>query len=278
MSFDVIERFKSSLIQHGNCSSRIYVMEFPTENFETYPQSLIQFARSKKYTKIICKTPSNFESLFLAYNFKKEALIPGFFNGKEDVVFMCYYFDKKREIETYIEKYEEIMKVSKKKSHTPLFFKLSSGYKVVSCSTDTIPLLVNLYKRVFPSYPFPIHEPGYIKTIDEVLSFNIGVMFKDELVAAASTERSLQYNNCEMTDFATLPEHRGVGLGGYLLHLMDTHIKQEGIYVVYTIARAISYGMNITFAKNQYMFGGRLKNNTDISGSIESMNIWYKRF
>lgn len=277
MSFDVIERFKSSLIQHGKCSSRIYVMEFPTENIETYPQSLIQFARSKKYTKIICKTPSIFESLFLAYNFKKEALIPGFFNGKEDVVFMCYYCDKKRETETYIEKYEEIMKVAQKKARTPSFFKLPSGYKFVSCSVDMIPSLVKLYKRVFPSYPFPIHEPDYIeKTMKENITY-YGVLFKDELVAAASTERSLQYNNCEMTDFATLPEYRGIGLGGYLLHLMDTNIKQEGICVVYTIARAISYGMNITFAKNQYMFGGRLKNNTDISGSIESMNIWYKR-
>jgi hypothetical protein len=34
--------------------------------------------------------------------------------------------------------------------------------------------------------------------------------------------------------------------------------------------------MNITFAKLGYRYGGRLINNTNISGSIESMNVWYK--
>jgi hypothetical protein len=34
--------------------------------------------------------------------------------------------------------------------------------------------------------------------------------------------------------------------------------------------------MNATFAKAGYSFGGTLINNTNISGDIESMNVWYK--
>jgi hypothetical protein len=34
--------------------------------------------------------------------------------------------------------------------------------------------------------------------------------------------------------------------------------------------------MNITFAKAGYAYGGRLHNNTNIAGNIESMNVWYK--
>jgi hypothetical protein len=34
--------------------------------------------------------------------------------------------------------------------------------------------------------------------------------------------------------------------------------------------------MNITFAKNGYEFCGTLTNNTDISGGLESMNVWFK--
>jgi hypothetical protein len=45
---------------------------------------------------------------------------------------------------------------------------------------------------------------------------------------------------------------------------------------LYTIARAISVGMNITFARCGYDFGGTLVNNTQIAGRIESMNVWYK--
>lgn len=33
----------------------------------------------------------------------------------------------------------------------------------------------------------------------------------------------------------------------------------------------------VTFARNGYTFSGTLLNNTDISGSIESMNVWYKK-
>jgi len=35
--------------------------------------------------------------------------------------------------------------------------------------------------------------------------------------------------------------------------------------------------MNITFSKCHYSFGGTLKKNTNISGGIESMNVWYKK-
>jgi len=44
----------------------------------------------------------------------------------------------------------------------------------------------------------------------------------------------------------------------------------------YTIARALSAGMNVTFARAGYDYGGTLTNNTNICGQIESMNVWYK--
>ena len=53
-------------------------------------------------------------------------------------------------------------------------------------------------------------------------------------------------------------------------------MKDKDIITAYTIARAISFGMNITFAKNGYKYSGTLKNNTNISGKLESMNVWYK--
>lgn len=79
-----------------------------------------------------------------------------------------------------------------------------------------------------------------------------------------------------MTDFATLPDWRGHGLAAPLLFHMENEIGKKGIKTAYTIARSASAGMNITFAKLGYCYAGRLKNNTNISGSIESMNIWYK--
>jgi hypothetical protein len=34
--------------------------------------------------------------------------------------------------------------------------------------------------------------------------------------------------------------------------------------------------MNITFAKSSYTYSGTLTHNTQISGKLESMNVWYK--
>jgi len=57
---------------------------------------------------------------------------------------------------------------------------------------------------------------------------------------------------------------------------MENEVRAKGIKTAYTIARAASAGMNVTFAKGGYHFGGRLINNTNISGRIESMNVWFK--
>ena len=53
-------------------------------------------------------------------------------------------------------------------------------------------------------------------------------------------------------------------------------MDERGMHVLYTIARAISTGMNVTFAKAGYEYTGTLINNTNISGQIENMNVWFK--
>ena len=57
---------------------------------------------------------------------------------------------------------------------------------------------------------------------------------------------------------------------------MESDPAVQQMKTAYTIARSLSPGMNITFARHGYLYGGTLTNNTNISGSIESMNIWYK--
>jgi putative beta-lysine N-acetyltransferase len=80
-----------------------------------------------------------------------------------------------------------------------------------------------------------------------------------------------------MTDFAILPEFRGDGLAGAMLGGMELTLGRIGISTAYTIARAVSYGMNITFARAGYRYAGTLINNTHIAGGLESMNVWHKR-
>lgn len=44
----------------------------------------------------------------------------------------------------------------------------------------------------------------------------------------------------------------------------------------FTIARALSYPINATFARAGYAWAGTLVNNTNICGGFESMNVWYR--
>ena len=79
-----------------------------------------------------------------------------------------------------------------------------------------------------------------------------------------------------MTDFAVRIQNRGRGLAELLLAKMDMELRRRRYVLAFTIARATSFGMNITFAKRGYRHAGTLTNNTNISGGLESMNIWYK--
>jgi putative beta-lysine N-acetyltransferase len=133
-----------------------------------------------------------------------------------------------------------------------------------------------LYRQVFATYPFPIHDPEYLrKTMDNDVVY-FGVWHDGMLVALSSCEIHSGISNAEMTDFAAMPDHRGQNLALHLLLCMETELKQRCIGVAYTIARAYSFGMNITFARAGYIFAGTLTNNTNIGGQIESMNVWYK--
>jgi hypothetical protein len=67
-----------------------------------------------------------------------------------------------------------------------------------------------------------------------------------------------------------------LGLAGLLLRHMDRKMRDRGIKTAYTIARAASHGMNTVFRNKRYLYAGLLKNNTQISGQIESMTVWYK--
>jgi putative beta-lysine N-acetyltransferase len=104
-----------------------------------------------------------------------------------------------------------------------------------------------------------------------------GALREERIVAASSAEIDSDAQSVEMTDFATHPSYRGMGLCSALLERMEDDIHHEGMKTAYTIARSVLYPINITFARNGYRYGGILDNNTHICGSFESMNLWYKR-
>lgn len=229
------------------------------------------------YSKIFAKVPLSLIPQFTAMGYEEEARIPGLGENPTGMSFMSIFLTKKRKKP---KKTNEIMKVKSAtlaeglSRPTPI---LSKDYSIEEAKMEDGSDLALLYREIFASYPFPIYDPTFIKlSMAENVRYFV-VRHKKNIVAAASTEFDYSNRTVEMTDFATLPAYRGNQLGQALLDHMEAALIPEPIDTAYTIARAVSYGMNITFSRADYEFAGTLINNTNISGSIESMNVWYKQ-
>lgn len=272
---DCITRLGNSVVHHGKNNNRVYLIKLAAEDFPQIIDELYQLAKINQYTKIIAKVPQWAKRKFQENGYRVEATVAGFYKGQGTAYFLTLYLDKKREIQKDAGKAEAIIKYAQKISTLMAQPDLPAGFRFKLLAPENTPDMAEIYKKVFLSYPFPVFSPEYLEqTMKENIVY-LGIWHRKKLVALSSCEMDIEQQNAEMTDFATLPEYRGKGLASFLLSQMHLSMKHRDILTVYTIARGISYGMNITFAKQGYTFGGRLINNTDISGSIESMNVWY---
>jgi len=275
--YDAIETVGQSIVQHGGYNDRIYLMKLAAEDAPGIITALDTLAASEGYSKVFAKVPASALGAFIEHGYVVEAHVPGFFNGVEDAYFMGKYRSRQRRRFAARESIDKIIELAKLKTDGWMMGELPSGYHIRVLAEGDIAQVVELYLQVFDTYPFPIYDPEYIRETmhDHIVYF--GVFVGNTLVAVSSSEIDTGAGNVEMTDFATLPEHRGQGLAAHLLREMEEKMRTRGMRVAYTIARAPSLGINTTFARMGYRYGGTLVNNTNISGSFESMNVWYKR-
>lgn len=274
---DTITTIGNSLVQHGSYNDRIYLMKLSQDDFPEIINELDILASKEAYSKIFVKLPDYAKDVFLSKGYVTEASIPNFYSGIETAYFMAKYFSEARkQIQNPDELINVLRAANSKYSDGSRLVSLSDDFISRECRLSDISAITQLYQKVFTTYPFPIQDPDYIA---ETMAANVnyfGVWHNQSLVALSSSEMDLKACNVEMTDFATLPDYRGHNLSTYLLQTMEQQMRKLSIKTAYTIARALSYGMNITFAKMGYSYSGTLINNTNISGNLESMNVWYK--
>lgn len=272
---DSIEKTGHSNIQHGKFNNRIYLMKYDKQDESDILFRLNDLANKNRYTKIIAKIPASVQPLFLMDGFTQEAYIPEFYFGNEGAFFMTKYFDPKRSIipDDSVAKLLKLLSAPQKSNGEVLPEQFSIG----TAKLRHIESMAKLYQQVFKTYPFPITEPAYLeKTMEEGNVIYFGIWDKGKLVGLSSAEMDASNLNAEMTDFAVLPEYRGQKLASFLLKEMENTMKELKYKTLYTISRLNSAGITKTFINGGYHFTGILKNNTNISGQIESMTIFYK--
>ncbi len=310
---DQIESLGRTVIQHGPDSDRIYVLHLDSEELPDVLDQLIALAGKKGYGKIVAKIRKADLAPFTNRDFRPEALIPELFGPGEGGVFVGHYLDEERAEERDLRRIQDVLDATRKRGlevesagvggaveggagpegAAPSVQEKGDsgpepGEKAQALPGQELILgeagpehagsLAACYETVFDSYPFPITEPDHLLAEMEKGTRFFGVWEGGSLVAASSMEPGGAPGAVEMTDFATLPSFRGRGLATRLLAIMDREAQEAGHRVAFTIARAVSFGMNLAFAARRYDFGGTLVNNTQIAGSIESMNVWYKIF
>lgn len=260
-----------AVAQHGTSNDRVYVMRMGDELPERVFPEIEQLARQKNYGKIFAKVPASAAGWLLDRGYVEEARIPGYFMRQEDACLMSRFLKPDRAVSN------KLPELPRLRSNAPGSVAAMSKTTVIRpAHPDDVNAMAALFSRVFPSYPFPIHQPEYLLNTmrDNVRYFLIED--NGQLVALSSGEIDKQAKAVEMTDFATLPSYRAKGLAGQLLSVMEKQLSADGLLTAYTIARAVSAGINRLFFSAGYTFGGTLVNNTQISGGIESMRVWHK--
>ena len=269
---DRVESLHGSLIQHGPHNRRIYVMRFNAEAATRLLPTLDRLAEEKGYGKICAKIPVPHWRAFRTAGYIQEAVVPGFYSGRTDGLFVGKFFSARRRQE----------KSQPTDSPPPQGSPEGApggdaSHPVTACTPADIGDLSGLYRQVFASYPFPIQEPGFINQAMRKHVYYFGVRIDRRLVAAAAAESHPAERHCEMTDFATLPAFRGRGCAGSLLDRLQEEARRRDLITAYTIARADSPGINRIFTRRGYRYAGRLVKNSQIGGRIRSMNVWYRR-
>ena len=274
---DTIETLAGAKIQHGQLNRRIYLMHIGRAAPQELAPALIELAMENGYTKIFTKVPKSKSRHFIEQDYRREAEVPQFYNGNEDALFLGYYMDANRREENDPDLAQEIIDLAlEKQDEAKKDIALPEKALIYKCGPEDVKEMADLYRTVFRSYPFPIVRPDYLLETMAASVEYFGVKKEGSLIALASAEMDKGNRNVEMTDFATLPKWRNHNLAALLLKRMEKAMASRRMLTSYTIARAMSPGVNIVFARFGYKYGGRLINNTNIAGSIESMNVWYK--
>ncbi|WP_373073262.1 GNAT family N-acetyltransferase [Zeaxanthinibacter enoshimensis] len=279
MGYDSMEKIDGALIHHGGGNRNLYVTLYQRESIEDVIAKMNHMAEELECDKIVGKVPEWGIEPFLAKGYQEEAKIPGLFEGTTTGYFLSQFLDpqrkhcEKRE-QKVIDSVKTIAKASVASSNT---YKMSGNFQMRELSAQDSEAVTNLYKAAYLDYPYPSRFAKQVEDGFEKGASYWGIFEEDRLVETARMYIYPDLGHAEISDFASHPNHRGQNLSYYLVEKMISIAREEELNSVCVLARATSYGRNITLSKLGFSCGGTLRNNTLIGSSLESVNVWYQQ-
>lgn len=245
-------------------------------HFPSCVNKALHVAKETAAEKLIFKVRHENISSLIKEGFCYEAMIDKYYLGNDCYFLVKYFVNERRNSEHWVLEDQIVMDVLESQKQIKVQ-NLPKGYELRKAVESDAEQLANLYLTVFKIYPTPMNDPSYIKKCMKDHTIFYICTFEEKIVSAASAEINGFYHNAEMTDCATLPEHRKFGILKHLLLKLEEELFVKEIYCVYSIARALSFGMNMALHQLQYEYCGRLANNCYIFDQLEDMNMWVKQ-
>lgn len=234
-----------------------------------------EMAGREKADKLIIKGRQEHFAQLLEKGYRFEAAIDGYFLGSHCLFFSKFLSEDRQKSPHWTEE-DGIVKSVYHLAEPKQTILPPNTYVLKKMEQSDAARLSELYKNVFQVYPTPLNNPDYIMQTMKEGTVYYGFTHGDNVVSAASAELNTFYRNAELTDCATLKEHRKHGLMKILLNRLEQELIENGIFCSYSIARALSFGMNAVLYQLGYAYRGRLVNNVYIYDKIENMNVWVK--
>ena len=264
-------------LDHYN--QRLRLISYEAQELFALMAHMEYIAQRNNFDKIIHVTTAEKLSLLMDQGFEIEAKVECFYDDKP-AYFMAKFLHEKRRFSSLLSEEDALLskidledRLKKPPRRSPIYF-------VRPAEHSDVQALLELYQKIFKTYPSPLIHRDYLESILQKSSIFFVAQKKNsdskEIVAAASAELIPGSNAAEMTDCATLKMHRGNGLMVQILWLLERELIRRGRTCAFTMARARSFGMNLAFHRLNYAYQGRSINNCDIHGSFEDMNYWSK--
>ncbi|MDN5347956.1 MAG: beta-lysine N6-acetyltransferase [Clostridia bacterium] len=204
-----------------------------------------------------------------------EGRFSNYFRGRP-ALWLSFFLDPKRRYSPELAWEEEILWQLEKKKGNKKRGELPGDFYLKLATPEDVPKLARLYAETFETYPTPLAQPEYIYRTMSRDTLYLAIYEGENLASAASGVIDWENMAAEISDCATRPEYRGLGLMQVLTGAIEEELVKRKVIAIYSVARATSLSMNTVFSKAGYSFRGRLLNNCHICGRFEDMNLWTK--
>lgn len=252
---------------------RLWVDDYEAGDPGSMSGFLLDLALMRRMEKIILPAREGDEKKLKGEVFLTEGAIRGYFNGTNAHFLAAFPSAKRAEspsLEEEKKMLKDIMRLPRERK-----VKKPDGFSLRQAVKTDVSDIAGLFRKVFATYPSPVLDPDYLARSMDRGDIYMVVYHGRRLAGAAAAEMRTDQRRAELTNCATDPGYRGMGLNTLLLARIEKDCLARGIKCLYSLARASSYGMNLVLHRLGYIFGGSLINNCHIDGAFENMNIWY---